>query len=65
MQEAKLYTTFEFIMVVLGGCIALSGVWVIIKKPTRTGKDDDDTESAPGVPKPKTIIPSARSVIYH
>lgn len=33
MQESKLYTVEEFLMVVLGGCIALSGVWVIIKKP--------------------------------
>ena len=44
MQESKLYTAFEFSMVVLGGCIALSGVWVIIKKPTKTGKDDDEME---------------------
>lgn len=33
MQESKLYTVEEFLMVVMGGCIALSGVWVIIKKP--------------------------------
>lgn len=33
MGESSLYTFQEFMMVILGGSLALSGVWVIIKKP--------------------------------
>lgn len=45
MGESKLYKFHEFLMIVLGGLLALSGVWVIIKKPTyttgsQTVKDD-------------------------
>ena len=66
MQESKLYTPLEFSLVVLGGCVALSGVWVIIKKPTKTTGSDDEEEVGPdGAPKIKTIIPSAKSVLVH
>jgi len=33
MQESELYTSYEFLMIALGGLISILGVWIIMKKP--------------------------------
>lgn len=38
MQEARLYTFQEFLLIILCGLVSISGVQLIIKKPTATGQ---------------------------
>ena len=33
MQESRLYSLYEFLMIILGGFVAILGVWIIMKKP--------------------------------
>lgn len=33
MKEYQLYTAKEFSLLLLCGCIAILGVWVVVKKP--------------------------------
>ena len=41
MQESKLYTPDGFLILVLCGFISIAGVWIIIKKPTSSAKQED------------------------
>jgi len=57
MNERRLYTFSEFLMVVLGGSVALTGVWVIVKKPTHSADaaGADKTAATPSTVIPTTI----------
>jgi len=33
LQEARLYSFFEFLMIIIGGFVSIVGVWIIMKKP--------------------------------